>query len=56
VNAEFESQTSIEDYSIAHIVCLLTKSLFQQNNDLIETQSNKSRELNRRKIAESSYQ
>jgi len=49
VSAEFKSQTSIEDHSIAHIVCLLTKSHSQQNSDLNETQSNKPRELNRRR-------
>ncbi len=49
MSAEFKNQTSIEDHSIAHIVCLLTKSLSQQNDDLIETQLNKSRELNRRR-------
>jgi len=50
VSAEFKSQTSIEDHSIAHIVCLLTKSHSQQNSDLNETQSNKPRELNRRRL------
>jgi len=49
VNAEFKSQTSIEGHSIVHIVCLLTKPHSQQNSDLNETQSNKSRELNRRR-------
>ena len=49
MNAEFKIQTSIEDHSIAHIMCLLTKSLSQQNSDLNETQSNKPRELNRRR-------
>jgi hypothetical protein len=49
VSAESKSQTSIEGHSIAHIVCLLAKSLSQQNSDLNETQSNKPRELNRRR-------
>ena len=49
MNAEFKNQTSIEDHFIAHIVCLLTKSLSQQNDDLIKTQSNKSRKLNHRR-------
>ncbi len=49
MSAEFKSQTSIEDHFIAHIVCLLTKFLSQQNNDLIEMQSNKPRELNHRR-------
>jgi len=49
VNTEFKSQTSIEGHSIAYIVCLLAKSLSQQNSDLNETQSNKPRELNRRR-------
>ncbi len=48
MGAGSKSQTPTEGHSIAHIVCLLAKSLSQQNSDLNETQSNKPRELNRR--------
>ena len=49
MGAGSKSQTPTEGHSIAHIVCLLAKSLSQQNSDLNETQSNKPRELNRRR-------
>ncbi len=48
MGAGSKSQTPTEGHPIAHIVCLLAKSLSQQNSDLNETQSNKPRELNRR--------
>ncbi len=40
VGTESKSQTPTEGHPIAHIVCLLAKSLSQQNSDLNETQSN----------------
>ncbi len=49
MDAESKSQTPTEGHPIAHIVCLLTKPHSQQNSDLNETQSNKPRELNRRR-------